>query len=250
MQQRQQDPIARRHRPGDGSDGFERIQQVSLRDRVVTAIRDAIIQGRLRPGEKVPEHHLAEQLGVSRTPIREAIAILEQQRLVVTFSKKGTYIASVDPGEVADALAVRIELEQLAASQAIDRSSTQGWEQVCSQLGEVVAAMEKAVRRRDPVTAAELDIRFHTILIEAAGNRFLSETWRITGLPVLIWSPDRHVYPQTPEQWEDWYPRRHGELLDALRSGDPAAIATMIREHISEKLDDLDRQDATQAEED
>lgn len=249
MQPRQPDLSVRRHLPGGDAGGFERIQQVSLRDRVVTAIRDAIVQGRLRPGEKVPEHHLAEQLGVSRTPIREAIAILEQQRLVVTVPKRGTYIASVDRGEVADALAVRIELEQLAARQAIDRLSLGDWEQVCSQLGEVVAAMEEAVERRDPVMAAELDIRFHTILIESARNRFLSETWRIAGLPVLIWSPDVDLYPQTAEHWEVWYPQRHGELLDALRSGDPASIAEPIRAHISIKLQDLDRHYSTHAEE-
>ncbi|MGH9199183.1 MAG: GntR family transcriptional regulator, partial [Acidimicrobiia bacterium] len=63
---------------------LERINQVALRDRIVNAIRDAIVQGKLKPGEKIPEQDLAVQLGVSRTPIREAIRILEQQGLVQT----------------------------------------------------------------------------------------------------------------------------------------------------------------------
>ena len=76
---------------------FVPLNQEALRERVVTAIRDAVIQGKLRPGEKVPEDELALRFGVSRTPVREAIRILEQQGMVRVLPKKGTYIATVDP---------------------------------------------------------------------------------------------------------------------------------------------------------
>lgn len=73
-----------------------KIPQTLLRDQIVNAIRDAIIQGKFKPGEKIPEQELAEQLGVSRTPIREAIRILEQQGLVQPRPKNGTYIARIN----------------------------------------------------------------------------------------------------------------------------------------------------------
>src|SRR6202050_5101369 len=82
------------------------VKREALRDQVVKAIRDAIIQGRLRPGEKVPEGDLAQQLTVSRTPIREAIRVLEGQGLVEVNPKRGTYIAMPDRADAADGLAV------------------------------------------------------------------------------------------------------------------------------------------------
>lgn len=184
---------------------LERINQVALRDRIVNAIRDAIVQGKLKPGEKIPEQELAVQLGVSRTPIREAIRILEQQGLVQTRPKNGTYIAQVDREDARDGLLVRTVLEQLAARQAIERMDQDEWSELCGRLQDLLEGMGEAIRRDDPVAAVELDIEFHTMLIHAAGNRYLSETWRLVGLPSLIWSPERDTYPQTPEDWTEGY---------------------------------------------
>jgi DNA-binding GntR family transcriptional regulator len=219
---------------------LERIHHRSLRDRVVVAIRNAIIRGAFRPGEKVPEQDLADELGVSRTPIREAIRILEQQGLVETRPKSGTFIARVDRRDVRDGLLLRTELEQLAVRQAMERMDEREWDELCARLQGLVEGMAEAVDRGDPVAATELDIEFHTTLIEAAGNRYLSQAWRLVGLPFLIWSPEREIYPQSREAWTEWSTGRHGELLEALRTRDPEACAAGVRSHIARKLLDLE----------
>ncbi len=217
----------------------EPLAQLSLRDRVVAAIRDAIVQGRLRPGEKVPEDELAQQLGVSRTPIREAIRILEQQGLVRVRPKKGTYIAQVDRRDVADGLSVRISLEELAVREAIDRLSEDQWVALCRRLEDLLSEMDAAVVASDAVTATELDIEFHTALIRAADNRFLAQTWRLVGVPLLVWAPERELYPQSQAELFVGLSERHRTLLEAIRQRDPDLSAVAIREHIERKLDDI-----------
>lgn len=218
-----------------------RLPQVSLRDQVVDAIRAAIVRGTFRPGEKVPEHELASELGVSRTPVREAIRILEEQGLVETRPKSGTYVARVDHRDARDGLLVRTALEELAVRQALDRMDEAAWERFCDGLDELLRGMRQAVRRGDPVTATELDVEWHTALIHAADNRYLSRAWRMVGLPFLVWTPERDLYPQTREEWFVGFIQRHGELLGALRTADPEVCAEAVRSHIAKKLADLER---------
>jgi DNA-binding GntR family transcriptional regulator len=216
-----------------------RIHHSSLRDLVVAAIRDAIIQGKLKPGDKIPEAELAEQLGVSRTPIREAIRILEQQGLVRTRPKNGTYIASLDPEELRDSLLVRASLEELAVRQALAQDTEAQWLELCRALEDVVAAMKGALEGGDTIAAIELDTRFHTLLIEGAGNNYLSRTWSVVGLPFLIWAPERELYPLAEEESSIGFTERHGELVTVFRQRDPEACAAAIRSHILRKLVDV-----------
>jgi DNA-binding GntR family transcriptional regulator len=215
---------------------FVPLNQEALRERVVTAIRDAVIQGRLRPGEKVPEDELALRFGVSRTPVREAIRILEQQGMVKVLPKKGTYIATVDPADEADGLAVRAALEELAVRQALGRSTEAQWRTLCDRLDRVVERMRDAVDRDDLVAAVELDIEFHTALVRRSGNRYLSRTWHLVGMPFLIWSPERELYSQTRPSWTVGFADTHGDLVAAIRTRDETAATGAIREHIKRKV--------------
>lgn len=217
---------------------LRKLTQTSLRNQIVSAIRDAIIQGKFKPGEKVPEQELAEELGVSRTPVREAIRILEQQGLLDARPKNGTYVASLNWDQVQDSLHVRMALEEFAVRQAIQRSTPQEWDALCDKLQRLFDGMREAIARDDPIASTELDIEWHTLLIDAAQNRFLSRTWRITGLSFLVWSPERELYPFTPEKW-DVFRSRHAELLAALRTRDPDRCAEAVRAHIEGKLSDM-----------
>lgn len=216
-----------------------KIANVSLRDQVVGAIRDAIIQGKLRPGEKIPEHDLAEQLGVSRTPIREAIRTLEHQGLVETRPRSGTYVATLRWEEARDSLLVRAALEDLAVRQAIERADPREWDQLCATLQLLLERMRDTIVGGDPIAATELDVEWHTVLIDAARNRYLAHTWRIVGLPFLIWSPERELYPLSQEQWRDVFTMRHERMLAALVERDPDRCGEAVRFHIFEKLHDL-----------
>jgi DNA-binding GntR family transcriptional regulator len=225
----------------DAAPALTRIPQASLRDQVVEAIRDAIIQGKFRPGEKIPEHDLAQQLGVSRTPIREAIRILEQQGLVETRPKNGTYIAALDREQVKDGLLVRAALEELAVRQALERLEAGEWNRLCDELAELLRGMRAAGKRGDAVGATELDVEWHTLLIDAAANPYLSRAWSVAGLSFLIWAPERELYPLAPDDWMGLFESRHQEVLAAFRTGDPDAAAAAVRRHILRKLEDVDR---------
>lgn len=217
-----------------------RIPQASLRDQVVQAIRDAIIQGNFSPGQKIPEHDLAEQLGVSRTPIREAIRILEQQGLVETRPKNGTYIAGLDREQVKHGLLVRAALEELAVREALERLGPEGWDRLCDELAGLLRGMREAGKRGDAIEATELDVEWHTLLIEAAANPYLSRAWSVAGLSFLIWSPERELYPLARDERMGLFDSRHQEVLAAFRTGDPDAAAEAVRRHILRKLDDVE----------
>ena len=92
-----------------------------LRDVVFENLRGAIVEGRLKPGERLMEVQLAEQLGVSRTPVREAIRKLELEGLVVMLPRKGAYVANMSLKDLIDVLEIRASLEGLAASLAAER---------------------------------------------------------------------------------------------------------------------------------
>ena len=214
------------------------LPQTSLRKRVANAIRDAIIEGQFRPGEKIPEKELAKELGVSRTPVREAIHILEQQGLVEIRPKYGTFIATLDWEGVHDSLSVRTALEQLAVQQAMERLGPEEWNELCAKFRDMLDRMLDAESRGDSVGSAELDIEWHTLLIDAARNECLSRTWRNAGLASLIWSPERETYPFN-RQTLARSAVRHKELLTALSKGEPDNCAEAIRDHIFVKLNDI-----------
>lgn len=217
---------------------LSKLPQTSLREQIVNAIRDAIIEGKFKAGEKIPEQELAEQLGVSRTPIREAIRVLEHQGLVEIRPKNGTYIASLNLEEARDGLHVRAALEELAVRQAIERLNPREWEQFCQNLQHLLDGMGDAVARGDPVAATELDIEWHSRLIDTARNRYLSRAWRNTGLPFLIWSIERELYP-LPAGELAVFNVRHQELLTVFRRRDPDECGEAVRFHILRKLSDL-----------
>jgi DNA-binding GntR family transcriptional regulator len=218
---------------------LKKIQQNSLRDQVITAIRDAIIKGDFKPGEKIHEHALAEQLGVSRTPIREAMGILEQQGLVRIFPKRGTFVAHEDAKELRDKLCIRSAMEQLAFRQAIERLNSDQWSELCENLRHIIYDMEEAVKKEDFVAANETDMNWHTALVDAAQNQYLSRFWRVLGLQDLVWSPERGLYPFTPEAYSEMLYSRHKKLLDILLGRDVEECCQAIDRHIMIKFVDI-----------
>ena len=126
-----------------------------LRDVVFNTLREAILKGELKPGERLMELQLAAKLGVSRTPIREAIRMLEQEGLAVTIPRKG-----------ADVLQIREALDELAAKIACEQISEE-------QLEELVATMhefEESTKTDNVKKIAEADVKFHDIIYQSTGN--------------------------------------------------------------------------------
>ena len=211
----------------------------NLSEQIIDAIRNAIVEGRFRPGDKIPEAELAEQLGVSRTPVREAFKLLEQQGLIEIRSKHGTYVASMNRAEAEDGLHVRAALEVLAVRQALERLSPQEWDELCGRYEAMLQDAWRASDTADAVAGIEFDIAWHTLLVESAGNQALLRTWSMAGLSNLIWSFEFELYPLDDMAFKSWV-LRHVEFLDVLRGRDPAACEEAVRSHILIKVADVD----------
>ena len=137
-----------------------------LRDVVFQTLRQAILKGELKPGERLMELQLAAQLGVSRTPIREAIRMLEQEGLAVTMPRKGAEVAKMTLKGMEDVLEIREALDILACQLACDRIT----DDLLKTLEEKKKAFEASLETKDVKVIADADISFHDVIYEATGN--------------------------------------------------------------------------------
>lgn len=140
-----------------------------LRDVVFNTLRKAILTGELKPGERLMEIHLANQLGVSRTPIREAIHKLEQEGLVIMIPRRGAEVAQITEKSLKDVLEVRRALDALCAELACDRITEEGKH----ELKKACNDFEKATATGDVTTIAAADVALHDIIVVATGNKRL-----------------------------------------------------------------------------
>ncbi len=137
-----------------------------LRDVVFNTLRQAILTGELKPGERLMEIHLANRLGVSRTPIREAIRKLELEGLVTMIPRRGAEVAQITEKSMSDVLEVRRAMDALCVELACERISDE-------ELKELKAAcdnFEHAVRSKDNKKIAKADVELHDIIVKATGN--------------------------------------------------------------------------------
>ena len=137
-----------------------------LRDVVFNTLREAILKGELKPGERLMELQLAAKLGVSRTPIREAIRMLEQEGLAVTIPRKGAEVARMTEKDMEDVLEIREALDELAAKIACTRMT----EDQLKQLETIKETFVESTRSHDVKRIAEADVSFHVVIYEATGN--------------------------------------------------------------------------------
>lgn len=140
-----------------------------LRDVVFNTLRQAILTGELKPGERLMEIHLADKLGVSRTPIREAIRKLELEGLVTMIPRKGAEVARITEKSMNDVLEVRRAMDALCADLACERITDEETE----QLRQACVAFETAVKTRDVKKIAQADVELHDIIVKATGNQRL-----------------------------------------------------------------------------
>jgi DNA-binding GntR family transcriptional regulator len=144
-------------------------EYLPLREVVFNTLRKAILTGELKPGERLMEIHLANQLGVSRTPIREAIRKLELEGLVVMMPRRGAEVAQITEKSLRDVLEVRRTLDAFCAELACERIS----EEEIEQLREACEEFERAAGTEDVSAIAKADVELHDIIVQATRNRRL-----------------------------------------------------------------------------
>ena len=195
-----------------------------LRDVVFDTLRQAILDGTLQPGERLMELHLAQQLGVSRTPVREALRKLELEGLVLNIPRRGAVVAQITRKDLEDVLEVRAALEELAVRQACKKISSLQ----TARLQEAADRFAKSLQQNDLISSAQADVDFHEILCEAAGNRRLAQ---------LLSSIRSQMYRYRFENLKNKnsHPdliRQHELICEAVKTGDEERAAEAIRMHI------------------
>ena len=138
---------------------LEMNEYLPLRDVVFNTLRQAILRGELKPGERLMEIALSQRLGVSRTPVREAIRMLEQEGLVIMIPRKGAQVAEISEKDLKDVLEVRLGLEELAVRIACQRIT----EEELEELERAVKEFEEAMKEDDLGVLAAADVKEHEV---------------------------------------------------------------------------------------
>ena len=199
-------------------------EYLPLRDVVFNTLRQAILKGELAPGERLMEIQLAERLGVSRTPIREAIRKLELEGLVLMIPRKGAEVAKISEKSLRDVLEVRRSLEELAIELACQRMG----EDEVKQLEEAQLAFREAVNKGDAMAIAESDEAYHDIIYYGTGNARLVQ---------ILNNLREQMYRYRLEYIKDEDKRQvllveHEHILNALKNRNIAEAKKAAREHI------------------
>ena len=148
-------------------------QFLPLRDVVFNTLRQAILTGELKPGERLMEIHLADQLGVSRTPIREAIRKLELEGLVTMIPRRGAEVAQITEKSMNDVLEVRRAVDALCVELACERIKGEELERLGVACDAFAREAMKPEKEKDVKLLAEKDVALHDIIVQATGNQRL-----------------------------------------------------------------------------
>lgn len=205
-----------------------------LRDVVFNTLRQAILTGELKPGERLMEIHLADKLGVSRTPIREAIRKLELEGLVTMIPRRGAEVAQITEKNLKDVLEVRRALDALCAELACDRIN----QEEKQQLKEACSAFEAATKTRDAKIIAQADVALHDIIVAATGNQRLIQ---------LIHNLSEQMYRYRfeyikDESQHDMLVKEHRIIYESIINNDKVTAAKVAKLHIDNQEASILRQ--------
>ena len=195
-----------------------------LRDVVFNTLRQAILTGELKPGERLMEIHLANRLGVSRTPIREAIRKLELEGLVTMIPRRGAEVAQITEKSMKDVLEVRRTLDALSAELACERISPEEEE----ALKKACQNFEEAVKTKDAKIIAKADVALHDIIAAATGNQRLIQL--INNLAEQMYRY-RFEYIKDASQHERII-KEHRIIYESIVKKDKVAASEMAKTHI------------------
>ena len=212
---------------------FLKLQPRTLVHQVIDALVAGAAEGLILPGDRIIEADLAEQLGVSRVPVREALRVLESQGVVVNEPYKGIRLTPVSPERIDQLIEVRVALETTAATRAIRLKRND--EVRLQALESIVFDMEIMAKRNDVFGFATDDTAFHRTLCSFAGNAVLSDMWEMLARQMtIIFGLSALGKPMQAIVEE------HRELIRVFRSGKVGDMARAISDHIDVEIHKVD----------
>ncbi|MBF0528227.1 MAG: GntR family transcriptional regulator [Deltaproteobacteria bacterium] len=210
---------------------FARKQRLTLMAQALEEIRNAIVSGKLKPGDRLVETALAEQLHMSRFPIREAIRTLEKEGLVETTPFKGTHVVKLHEKDMEELYALRGAIESLAL-QLLIRDLTNA---KIDKIESIINSMELALEQGKISEVISGDLHFHRTICELSGNRRLFEIWN-TLENHLHWflTVEKNIYEPG-----DHFVATHYPVLEAIKQKDPELAVARIKSHLDDAIQQL-----------
>jgi DNA-binding GntR family transcriptional regulator len=203
------------------------ISSPTMVDAVAARLRESILRGRFAPGQRIVEVDLARELGISRGPVREALAVLEKDGIVVNVPRKGKYVLSFDAVRIGELYSLRKVLEAHAAERVIDSLT----DAKRDAFNDAVAEIEAAASSGSVSVLAERDLAFHNLLYEFAEHQLLHTVWaeNIAGkLRMLV-----NITTRTHDPLID-AGGNHRILIDAINAKNKAEARRLIEKHIDD----------------
>jgi DNA-binding GntR family transcriptional regulator len=195
---------------------------LALRDQVLAELRRRIVDGDYAQGERLTENRLADDFGVSRNPVREALRVVETEGFVQILPRRGAVVATLDEMAIRDLFAVREQLETLAAGLAAERATLED----IARLRDLLAQASAATDAKDFDRVAELNSELHLAVIDISGNRWLAS------LSAAMYHHVHWVFrlgaaQRAPHSWEE-----HIRVVDAIAAGNRVAASDAARMHV------------------
>ncbi|CAN5733789.1 GntR family transcriptional regulator [soil metagenome] len=211
----------------DLSTVLEPTEKRVLADDVASRLRGAILHGHFAPGERLREERLAQALGVSRGPVREALTELERQGLVVIFRNRGAVVAQLSAEDLEELYTLRLAIEVLAVRRAARLASEEEIARLAAIVDEIAVMLYQGISES---AAAELDLEFHDLIYAAARHRRLQETWANMRSQIHILLLSRNV-----ANWDfrELVLTSHADIMNAIRDRDEDRAAATIEEHLA-----------------
>ena len=201
----------------------------SLTDEIAAIVRDRILKGEYEIGEKIKENQIATELRVSRTPIREAFKLLENEGLIDYIPNRGCFAKGFTKQDVDDIYAVRAALEMLAVERAVERIT----DAEVAALEEEWELMEFYVRKKDSQKVLELNTAFHDIIYASTRSRFMAQVLR--SYKGYIDKTRKSVFYD--EAYLEAILNEHGEILDAIKRKDKEKAISAVSRHLEKSQD-------------
>ncbi len=218
---------------------FNKAKSRTLRSEVVDMLRDAIMSGKLKPGEHLRENALAEQMSVSRSPIREALRQLEQEGLIVSIPNQGSFIKQFDEKDVQEIFTLRAVLENLACEIIFRENKLQPAD--FQRLETYIEQQRQAIDARDFDALTKLDMKFHEFICKKSDLERLLKMWRSLSAQIQVLFYQRF---QTFDEVPQTVDTDHSTILEALRHGDLQQVVEInkqINARVAEECSELIR---------
>lgn len=208
----------------------------SLSSKIFNILRDNILEGKYVHDEKLIEVKLAQELGVSRTPVREALKQLELEGLVENIPNKGVVVKGISKQDISDIYTIRLAIEGIAVEWAMERMS----EEDVEKLKEIYELMEFYTLKKDYLKISELNTQFHEVIYKATKSRYLEQVLKDFQYYIKT---TRNKSLRTPGRLESAL-EEHREILDAFITRDPKKAREVLENHIDiSKLNALKLED-------